>query len=531
MYKALYRKYRPKSFDEIYGQDVIKKTIINEIKNNKISHAYLFCGPRGTGKTSVAKLVAKLINCENSKNGVACNECESCKQINNNSNLDIIEIDAASNNGVDEIRELKDKVKFLPTISKYKVYIIDEVHMLSTGAFNALLKTLEEPPKHVVFILATTEVNKIPITIISRCQRFDFKKISSENIYNRLKYIVNEENINITDDAIKEISILSDGGLRDAIGLLDKLVSYSDAKITDEDVHAVNYTVTKKDIKELLEDINNNKINEYILKINDLDDKGKDLNKLIDEIIIYLRDELLYNNNNFMKPDKIIEFINYFNDLSNKIKNSKYPKILLETVVFSLNKTTNSDVVVNMSSSNDVIKKVSKQSNKKTEEVEEARKINNFKELKELRINNTFAKANKGELNKLKTMWHKVHEYSIDNVYGVASGMLIDAEIVMASKNNILVTFPYESMAERANNIVYLIEFVLEKSFDNDYKFIAISNSEWDKLKKEYIKNIKNGVQYKYINEIVSYDDILNSENTIINDSIELFGSELLQIV
>ena len=225
MYKALYRKYRPKSFDEIYGQDVIKKTIINEIKNNKISHAYLFCGPRGTGKTSVAKLVAKLINCENSKNGVACNECESCKQINNNSNLDIIEIDAASNNGVDEIRELKDKVKFLPTISKYKVYIIDEVHMLSTGAFNALLKTLEEPPKHVVFILATTEVNKIPITIISRCQRFDFKKISSENIYNRLKYIVNEENINITDDAIKEISILSDGGLRDAIGLLDKLVS------------------------------------------------------------------------------------------------------------------------------------------------------------------------------------------------------------------------------------------------------------------------------------------------------------------
>ena len=184
-YQTLYRKYRPKTFELVYGQDVIVKTLKNVIKNDKLSHAYLFTGPRGTGKTSSAKLFAKAINCLNNKDGDACNECENCKSFNNNSNPDIIEIDAASNNGVDEIREIKNKVSLVPSMSKYKVYIIDEVHMLSIGAFNALLKTLEEPPEYIIFILATTEPQKIPATIISRCQRFDFKKISEEDIIKR----------------------------------------------------------------------------------------------------------------------------------------------------------------------------------------------------------------------------------------------------------------------------------------------------------------------------------------------------------
>ncbi|MEG1310150.1 MAG: DNA polymerase III subunit gamma/tau, partial [Bacilli bacterium] len=203
MYQALYRKYRPSTFENVVGQDVIIKTLKNAIKNNQLSHAYIFSGPRGTGKTSVAKILGKAVNCL-SDDELICNKCRSCLQIIDKQSTDIIEIDAASNNGIDEIREIRNKVNYVPTNGKYKIYIIDEVHMLTTGAFNALLKTLEEPPAHVIFILATTEPHKIPSTILSRCQKFDFKKINNTSMINRIKKIANEENINVTDDAIKE---------------------------------------------------------------------------------------------------------------------------------------------------------------------------------------------------------------------------------------------------------------------------------------------------------------------------------------
>ena len=230
-YLALYRKYRPKSFEDFVGQDEIAKIIKNEILNDKISHAYLFSGPRGTGKTSTAKIIARMINCHNlATDGIPCGKCESCINFNNNS--DIVEIDAASNNGVDEIRELRDKVNLVPTSGKYKIYIIDEVHMLTTQAFNALLKTLEEPPAHVIFILATTEFHKIPITVVSRCQKFQFLKFSIEEIISKLQYIVDNENINVSNDVLYEIARLSDGGLRDAINMLDQLSSFSDGELT-----------------------------------------------------------------------------------------------------------------------------------------------------------------------------------------------------------------------------------------------------------------------------------------------------------
>ena len=221
-YLALYRKYRPTNFDDLVGQNEISSIIKNAILSDRISHAYLFSGPRGTGKTSTAKIIAKMINCSNlSEEGIPCDKCPSC--LNFNSNTDIVEIDAASNNGVDEIRELRDKVNLVPTYGKYKIYIIDEVHMLTTQAFNALLKTLEEPPKHVIFILATTEYYKIPVTVSSRCQKFQFLKFSNEDIVNRLVYIAEKENININKDALVEVARLSDGGLRDAINMLDQL--------------------------------------------------------------------------------------------------------------------------------------------------------------------------------------------------------------------------------------------------------------------------------------------------------------------
>ena len=244
-YLALYRKYRPADFNSVYGQEEVVTVIKNAIFSNKISHAYLFCGPRGTGKTTIAKIIARMINCHNlSDIGVPCGECQSCLNFNNSS--DVVEIDAASNNGVDEIRELRDKVNLVPTYGKYKIYIIDEVHMLTTQAFNALLKTLEEPPAHVIFILATTEPHKIPLTIASRCQKFRFSKINDSLIADRLKEIAGYENIEIDNDALFEIARLADGGMRDAINILDQLVAYSNSKITLDEEDNVYKTLKQE---------------------------------------------------------------------------------------------------------------------------------------------------------------------------------------------------------------------------------------------------------------------------------------------
>ena len=256
-YKVLYRKYRPQDFNSLYGQDNIKKLLIESIKNNQIAHAYLFSGPRGTGKTSTAKLFAKTINCENPIDGIPCNNCPACN--NYEQSADIIEIDAASNNGVDEIRELRNNAKILPTFSKYKIYIIDEVHMLSQSAWNAFLKILEEPPKHVIFILATTEIQKVPITILSRCQRFNFQRINTQVIYQNLEKISKEENIEIEEDALKYIAELADGGMRDALSVLDQL-SKEKQKITVDLIQQTFGVISLQDISRIFELLNENTI-------------------------------------------------------------------------------------------------------------------------------------------------------------------------------------------------------------------------------------------------------------------------------
>ena len=254
-YKVLYRKYRPTNFESIVGQDYTVTMLKNAIINDKISHAYLFTGPRGTGKTSTAKVFAKTINCENKINGEACGECNSCKNFMNSS--DIIEIDAASNNGVDDIRELISNIKIAPTSSKYKIYIIDEVHMMTQSAFNALLLTLEEPPAHAIFIMATTNVESVPITILSRCQRFNFKKIELETIEKQLAKICHSENIKITDEALEEIAYLSEGGLRDALSLLDQLSSENE-EITIDKILANYGSISSLFIKSIVENLENN---------------------------------------------------------------------------------------------------------------------------------------------------------------------------------------------------------------------------------------------------------------------------------
>ena len=320
---AIYRKYRPTNFNEVSGQKVVVNVLKNAITTNNISHAYLFTGPRGTGKTSIAKILARTINCENLKDGNPCNECPSCINSASKECVDIIEIDAASNNGVDEIRELKSKINIVPSFLKYKVYIIDEVHMLSIGAFNALLKTLEEPPSHVIFVLATTEIQKVPATILSRCQVLEFKKISNVDMHNRIEYICNNENISISFDAIDEIIRCSDGCMRDALSLLEKINSYCAEKIEVNDVRLICGKPEKDKIKELIDNLINCNLDSSIELANSFYYQDYDMLYIIEDIIDEL-DEMIFvdhkSDNNYKKM--LEEFIKTY-DLMKKSSFSK----------------------------------------------------------------------------------------------------------------------------------------------------------------------------------------------------------------
>ncbi len=348
-YKALYRIYRPIDFNEVAGQVHITTTLKNALANDKVAHAYLFSGPRGTGKTSIAKIFAKAVNCVHAPTENPCNECENCKGIQSGVITDVIEIDAASNNGVDEIREIRDKVKYLPGYVKYKVYIIDEVHMLSTGAFNALLKTLEEPPAHVIFILCTTEPQKIPLTIHSRCQRFDFKAITTKDIIGKLNEIIEKEKIIIDSEAVSQIAIHAEGGLRDAISMLDQVNAYSPEHITADDVNQISGAVSLVMRVELAKALIEGDSTKAIEILNSLITEGKEVRKIALNLIEFYRDilmmknlrkldenNLLYQNEKFIQLSKMIGnkrtffILDILNKVYNDIKWSNNPKIYLE---------------------------------------------------------------------------------------------------------------------------------------------------------------------------------------------------------
>lgn len=528
MYQALYRKYRPAKFDDIVGQDTIVQTLKNAIANNKLTHAYLFSGPRGTGKTSTAKILAKTINCQNLNGFEPCNKCDSCIQINNKQSTDIIEIDAASNNGVDEIRELKSKVNLVPSNSKYKVYIIDEVHMLSTGAFNALLKTLEEPPSHILFILATTEAYKIPATILSRCQRFDFKKISVNKIIENLKKIVVQENIDIEEDALKEIAILSQGGMRDSISLLDQVISYCPNNITCQDVHDINGTIGNEEMSNIIKLILNNNITNLLKKFDELDDKGKNLIKLIEELIYYLRNLLVFKiapdyfekteQQNYLElssdinQELLLSYIHQFSEAIYEMKNSDNEKITLELHLIKMlnltqNERKNVEKIDETAKKNLEKLKIDEKEAKKSFSVESTQnqknaenkgkiinssnkmvKIeeNKLEEIKKIRINNTLCIFNRKQLLEYKEKINTVSTCLIDENCSQWASLILDGELKAAGKGYMIFVYKDEPMEYLFNHNWQAIEAIIKKVYIEDIKVVATNIDKWNEIKREF---------------------------------------------
>ena len=554
-YQTLYRKYRPKTFELVYGQDVIVKTLKNVIKNDKLSHAYLFTGPRGTGKTSSAKLFAKAINCLNNKDGDACNECENCKSFNNNSNPDIIEIDAASNNGVDEIREIKNKVSLVPSMSKYKVYIIDEVHMLSIGAFNALLKTLEEPPEYIIFILATTEPQKIPATIISRCQRFDFKSISHDKMKQCLENIISKENISIDDGAIEEIINNSKGGMRDAIGLLDQASAFCNNNIIANDIEELSGNISIKQIRTFLSNIMQKEYNVIFDSISNYSSNGKDFALICEKIINYIREGILYkkkiNTAKILDEDKNIfdklsdtdlyDLIDYLSDTLVKVKNSYQKELTFEVqMIQMIDKIFNKESNVSREISINEIKventNVPRETSINEIKVEntnvprETLKIENktdsvIEELKNVRINNILKNATKQNITFIKDLWPNINEYLINEKYKMVAGMLVNATPVAASKKGIIITLPLESSISRIEKEYDNSKELLNEIYNENYKVVYISEQYWKKVRPKFVEKAKNG-ELQIIDESEVLDKLkkINDKNLVeeFNELIEM---------
>lgn len=568
MYQALYRKYRPKTLDDVCGQEVIIQIIKNSILNNQINHAYLFAGPRGTGKTSIAKIFAKIINCEHPDGYKPCGKCVSCTQENNS---DIIEIDAASNNGVDEIRELRNKVNLLPAYGKYKVYIIDEVHMLTQGAFNALLKTLEEPPAHVIFILATTDPHKVIETILSRCQRLDFKKISNDAIVENLSKIAKKEQIDIEKDALTEIAKLADGGMRDSVGMLDQARAYTEGKIIVEDIHDINGTLTETDLKELLENIIDNKLDEILEKIDKYNDKGKNFIKLLEEFIDFIRNTLLFKEApNYFKErtqnienyeeiapkisiNELFNIIETLNKYSFEMKNNNNSKLLFELALIKIiseknhekvekseqkvqkpeklventekSPKTTTKIIQNVEKSEENVEKSEKKQTKNeqhssipsentSERMQTVKKTNeklktNLEKIKAIRIDNTLAKFNKQEVRNIIPALELLNDLLLDPDYSNGASILLDGTLKAASDENLIFIYKTKRLADLFNQNLPILEETIAKILNKKYNLIATDLDEWEIIKKDFNNKLR---PFIYKEEQFNLEDIFKED-------------------
>ena len=507
-YQALYRKYRPTNFDEVVGQTHIIQTLKNAIVQNRIAHAYLFCGPRGTGKTSIAKIFAKTLNCTNSQDA-PCGVCENCKMAANGSHPDIIEIDAASNNGVDEVRNLIDKVKYAPMQGKYKIYIIDEVHMMTSGAFNALLKTIEEPPAHVIFIFATTEPNKVLPTIISRCQRFDFNKVSMHDIKYRLSVVCKNEGIEIDENGLTLIAQLADGGMRDALSILDQCVAYCSSHIDVNDIRKIYGVVTSEDIGKLFYSVYKKDVDSFVKDIQKYSNMGMDIKRLTADFIHMLKDSLIldYSENSTLVSDmnleaSLLKISSYSYESKTHIIDSDYNDFKEieeeENYETSYDDTSdNSDIIeknIQKDDNNGVLEKF-EISDVSRETLKQSENTNNKIILNDEFVIQLLVGATKMERSIDTNKFNNIGQFISSLEFGKYAATLRNSSIMASGSNYIVVCVSNEIFAKQINEfeLNYGYEDFMEVLLGKAKKVFALDKTQQSRVKDEFKERMISG--------------------------------------
>jgi DNA polymerase III subunit gamma/tau len=561
-YQALYRVWRPQQFLDVVGQEHVTKTLQNALIQEKISHAYLFSGPRGTGKTSAAKILAKAVNCEKAPVSEPCNECPACIGITDGSIPDVIEIDAASNNGVEEIRDIRDKVKYAPNVVKYKVYIVDEVHMLSIGAFNALLKTLEEPPKHVIFILATTEPHKIPLTIISRCQRFDFKRITPQDIVRRMNLIVEETKVQCDEKALHIIARAAEGGMRDALSLLDQAISFSEDVVTIEDALTVTGSVSQNLLNQLANSLIEKDVAAALETVGELLSQGKDPVRFIEDFILYYRDMLLYKaapnleetfervmlDQDFQalakktSSEQIYELIDILNKTQQEMRWTNHPRIFLEVAIVKLSQTEAKSSGTSTEEVQQLLQKVNQLEGEirflkengiaaRQETVQAAAQPKVSRGTRKGfqapvgRINEVLKHATKQDLQQIKGHWGQLISKLVANQMRSQAALLHDAEPVAASNDSVIIKFKYEIHCQMAMDNISFIEAIsgIIREFTNrTVSIVGVPDDQWLSIRESFLQD-QNHDQEEQPNK-------QQAEDPIVAEAMKLFGSELVEI-
>ncbi|PCF33965.1 DNA polymerase III subunit gamma/tau [Staphylococcus delphini] len=561
-YQALYRMFRPQSFEDVVGQEHVTKTLKNAIAKGKQSHAYIFSGPRGTGKTSIAKIFAKAINCEVRDDGEPCNECASCKGITQGYNSDVIEIDAASNNGVDEIRNIRDKVKYAPSESKYKVYIIDEVHMLTTGAFNALLKTLEEPPAHAIFILATTEPHKIPPTIISRAQRFDFKAINANRIVDRLSYVAHQQQIEFDEAALTFIAKVSEGGMRDALSIMDQAIAFGDERLTLKDALDVTGSLDESDLNALFQDIVQGHVHEAFERYHQFVSEGKEVNRLINDMIYFVRDTIMAKTTQLeTEYDALMPFnlevlykmIDVINDTLVSIRFSVNQNVHLEVLLVKLSEMVKEvgrtgEVVVNHAPTEQhdaMIRRMealeSELQTLKSQGFSTAtappkpqaptKRRGSGSTYSVEQIAKVLDKANKEDIALIKERWADVIQYAKDRNQKSLVSLLQNSEPVAASEDKVLIKFDEEIHCEilkKDEEKKQSIENVVKDMINKSVEVVGVPADKWMQVRSDYISNRKRGNTQNNASEA---EKPAEQQNDVVQTAKDLFGKEMVHLM
>ncbi|WP_080147072.1 DNA polymerase III subunit gamma/tau [Marinilactibacillus piezotolerans] len=569
-YQALYRVWRPQRFEDIAGQQAITQTLKNALVQNKTSHAYLFTGPRGTGKTSAAKIFAKAINCTHSQDGEPCNECDLCQSITQGKLGDVIEIDAASNNGVEEIRDIRDKANYAPTQADYKVYIIDEVHMLSMGAFNALLKTLEEPPANVIFILATTEPHKIPLTIISRTQRFDFRRISPQDIVERMRYILTQKEVDYAEDALQTIAKAAEGGMRDALSILDQALSFSEGALQTEDAMRITGSITQELLEGYIEALYSHETEKGLNILHALIAEGKDPSRFVEDMILFSRDLLLYQTSQadtllkMAKADDgfaelaeqvpaalLYEVIQVFNETQQEMRLSNHAEVYLEVATVRLTQARAAVQTASTAPSSGgaddqvqevaALKKQLAEMQKLMQNVtanqgtakpapQKAKRSSSSKsvfKVNKTSVHRVLENATRQDLSQLKDVWP-----DLMNVLEASQKAIMNTSTpVAASPQGLVVTFDYDILCERATNDTILLDAIgeyLEKVIGHRAEMISVPAEQWPIVRQEFIKQMKEDSTSAEDNQEAAAPD--PKEDQIVSEAFKLFGESFVQV-